>query len=110
MRVWLQKQKKKEEAKSASQVVTPPVAPTPAATEAQQAAELADKPIESVEIVPKEEHIEGQQPSAASDKDIETGQAPASAIFPSLEVSLTVVYLSLVELLTVVEFHSCSER
>ena len=49
MRVWLQKQKKKEEAKAAAQAATPAAETTPAATEAPSEVEGADKPVDSVE-------------------------------------------------------------
>ncbi|KAF3041044.1 hypothetical protein E8E11_006794 [Didymella keratinophila] len=49
MRVWLQKQKKKEEAKTAAQAATPVAETTPAATEAPSEVEGADKPVHSVE-------------------------------------------------------------
>lgn len=52
MRVWLQKQKKKEEAKAAAQAATPAPETTPAATEVPSEAEGPDKPIDSVEEVP----------------------------------------------------------
>lgn len=48
MRVWLQKQKKKEE-KAATAVATPPVETTPAPAETSQADDAAEKPVESVE-------------------------------------------------------------
>lgn len=51
MRIWLQKQKKKEEAKAAAQAATPVPEITPAATEAPSEAEGADKAIDSVEEV-----------------------------------------------------------
>lgn len=48
MRVWLQKQKKKEE-KATTAVATPPVDTTPAPAEASQANDATEKPVESVE-------------------------------------------------------------
>lgn len=59
MRVWLQKQKKKEEAKAAAQAATPVPETTPAATEAPSEVEGADKPIDSVE----EEAVTGDVPA-----------------------------------------------
>ena len=52
MRIWLQKQKKKEEAKAAAQAATPVPETTPAVTEAPSELEGADKPIDSVEEAP----------------------------------------------------------
>ncbi|KAH9868029.1 hypothetical protein IAQ61_007336 [Plenodomus lingam] len=52
MRVWLQKQKKKEEAKVAAQVATPPVEATAAGLEVQPVGEVSEKPVESVEEAP----------------------------------------------------------
>ena len=50
MRIWLQKQKKKDETKAASEAATPAVEPTPVPSEAQSATDAADKPVESVEV------------------------------------------------------------
>lgn len=52
MRIWLQKQKKKEEAKAAAQAATHVPETTPAATEAPSEVEGADKPVNSVEEAP----------------------------------------------------------
>lgn len=50
MRIWLQKQKKKEETKAASEAPpTPAVDPTPAQSEAPPATDTPDKPVGSVE-------------------------------------------------------------
>jgi hypothetical protein len=49
LRVWLQKQKKKDEAKAAAQAATPPVEVTPAAPEVQPVGDGAEQPVESVE-------------------------------------------------------------
>lgn len=51
MRVWLQKQKKKEEAKVAAQIATPPVEATPTAPEVQAVGASTEKPVESVEEI-----------------------------------------------------------
>lgn len=49
MRVWLQKQKKKEGAKVAAQAETTPVEATPVAPEVQPANDTANKPVTSIE-------------------------------------------------------------
>ncbi|KAJ4356530.1 uncharacterized protein N0V89_004564 [Didymosphaeria variabile] len=76
MRVWLQKQKKKEELKAASEVPpTPAVEPTPAPSEAQLPNDSSDKPVESIEEAPRTEH--GGVDQSAADSVIE--DRPASA-------------------------------
>lgn len=65
MRVWLQKQKKKEEAKAAAQSATPPVETTPAPTEAQVVGDMADKPVESIEDSSRVEGTSGEQNTVA---------------------------------------------
>lgn len=60
MRVWLQKQKKKDEAKAAVKAATPPVEAT-LAPEVQQTSD-ADKPVDSIEGVVKSEDG-GDQPA-----------------------------------------------
>lgn len=66
MRVWLEKRKKKEEAKAAAQEATPPVEVKPAAPEVQPTGDMADKPVESVDEIPK-----------AADDTIEQGSMAA---------------------------------
>lgn len=67
MRIWLQKQKKKEEAKAAAQAATPVVETTPAATEAPSEVESADKPIDSVEEAPVTGSVVAEPAAAATD-------------------------------------------
>ena len=56
MRVWLQKQKKKEDAKAAAQATpAPPESPVVTEAQAQLAAHVADKPVDSVEELPQAE-------------------------------------------------------
>jgi hypothetical protein len=86
MRVWLQKQKKKGESKSAPQIAMPPVEPTPPATEGEQAADSADKPVTSVEGGPKTEDPVDQPPAPAEGGE-DAGRPPLSAVSASNEVS-----------------------
>jgi hypothetical protein len=69
MRVWLQKQKKKEEAKAATQVPPTPVEPTPVAPEVQPVGDVVDKPVESVEEAPKAEGVHDEQITVESGGD-----------------------------------------
>lgn len=74
MRVWLQKQKKKEEAKAASQAPPTPVETTPAALEVQPVGDAADKPVESIEETPNAggsggEHIAEENSGDAHDRN-----------------------------------------
>lgn len=69
MRVWIQKQKKKEEAKTASQAPATPAETTPAAPEAQAAGDIADKPVGSNEDAPKTEGADGGDPTAENSGD-----------------------------------------
>lgn len=86
MRVWLQKQKKKEEAKNASQPATP-VVPTSIGLDAQQPAETPDKPVESVEPASKAEGATDRQNAMAGDDDGEAVPRAGSAVNQSKEVS-----------------------
>jgi hypothetical protein len=80
MRIWLQKQKKKEEAKAAAQAATPVPETTPAATEAQPEAEGVDKPIDSIEEAPATVDASVEQATAAPDAgDAELRTVSASA-------------------------------
>jgi hypothetical protein len=82
MRVWLQKQKKKGENKSTPQIATPPVEPTPSATEGQQTDESADKPVSSIETGSKtNEPVE--QPDGGDGNAI---HASPSDVSPAKEV------------------------
>ncbi|OAG04313.1 uncharacterized protein CC84DRAFT_1206033 [Paraphaeosphaeria sporulosa] len=93
MRVWLQKQKKKEEtkaaeAKAASEAAaTPAVEPTPAPTEAQASAQAAENPVESIEEATRtedgttdasaaEQAAQGDAGSAAPQHDEGSATAP----------------------------------
>jgi hypothetical protein len=95
MRAWLQKQKKKEEAKNASQAPTPTVAATPVPAETQQPTDAADRPVQSVETVPKSEVATDEQATAAAE---DQGDAPApggSAVAPSKEVGSCDTFISI---------------
>lgn len=67
MRVWLQKQKKKGEAKAAAQAATPVPETTPAATEAPSEVESADRPIDSVEEAPATDDAPAESVATAAD-------------------------------------------
>jgi hypothetical protein len=69
MRVWLQKQKKKEEAKVAAQATPASVETAPAAPEVQPVGEVADKPVESVEETPNAEGINGEETAVENGGD-----------------------------------------
>ncbi|KAJ4358846.1 hypothetical protein N0V95_002699 [Ascochyta clinopodiicola] len=69
MRIWLQKQKKKEEAKAAAQAATPVPETTPAATEAPSEAGGADKPIDSVEEALATDDTSAEPAMAATDAE-----------------------------------------
>jgi hypothetical protein len=80
MRVWLQKQKKKEEAKAAAQAATPAAETTPAATEAPSEVEAADKPVDSVEEVTAPGDAPAESATTATEVvDSEPRAASASA-------------------------------
>lgn len=68
MRVWLQKQKKKEEAKAAAQAMAHIPDPTTPATGGPVGAESVDKPVDSIEDAP-----------AAGETSIESAAAAADA-------------------------------
>ncbi|KAF2126094.1 hypothetical protein P153DRAFT_399556 [Dothidotthia symphoricarpi CBS 119687] len=78
MRIWLQKQKKKEDAK-AIRAATPPVETAPVIPEAQPAGEAADKPVESVEETPKLEQVQADEATAAANDAEEVVQRAGSA-------------------------------
>ncbi|RAR03017.1 homoserine O-acetyltransferase [Stemphylium lycopersici] len=78
MRVWLQKQKKKEEAKAAAQAATPPVEVTPTAPEVQPIGEGIDKPVDSVEEPPKAEDVAAEEAAGSTEKAEEAGQRAGS--------------------------------
>ncbi|KAF2027991.1 hypothetical protein EK21DRAFT_102190 [Setomelanomma holmii] len=84
MRVWLQKQKKKEGAKAAAAPPIP-VEATPAAPEVQPVGDAADRPIESVEEAPKAEAVSDEQNAAEISGD--AGGRTGSAAVPSKEES-----------------------
>lgn len=84
MRVWLQKQKKKDEAKAASQAPPTPVETTPAAPEVQPVGDAADKPVESVEETPAAEAASGDQ--VAEDKSGDADHRTGSAVVQTNEV------------------------
>jgi zinc finger CCCH domain-containing protein 13 len=86
MRAWLQKQKKKEDAKNASQTAIPTVAAS-AGADSQQTADLADKPVESVEVVPRVEETVDQAVAPAEPKESESRQITDVPISQSVEVT-----------------------
>lgn len=93
MRVWLQKQKKKEEAKAAAQASTPPVEATPAAPEVQPVSDGVGKPVESVEEPPKAESgIAGEAAGSAGNAE-ETAQRAGSASAQPNEVGFQCLVL-----------------
>jgi hypothetical protein len=79
MRVWLQKQKKKEEAKAAAQAATPPVEVTPAAPEVQPVGDGAEKPVDSVEDTLKAEDGVAEQAAGSAENAEEAGKRAGSA-------------------------------
>ena len=98
MRAWLQKQKKKEDAKNASQPLTP-VVPAPApGLEAQQTEESADNPVQSVEAVPKTEEGHDRQSSAIDGKDSGAGPPADSELPQAKEVSSSQSYHCLLQM------------
>lgn len=94
MRVWLQKQKKKEEAKVAAQVATPPVDAPTAALEVQPVGESVEKPMESVEEALKAEDFTAQPTSGATDDAEDGRQRAGSASAQPTEVGL-LLFLSI---------------
>jgi hypothetical protein len=95
MRVWLQKQKKKEEAKAASQAPPTPVETTPAVPEVQPVGDVADKPVESIEEMPEADGATGEQNAVEN-----TGDANNRAGSVSVSVQPNEVGLSLSALLS----------
>lgn len=81
MRVWLQKQKKKEEAKAAAQATTPVAEATPAATEAPSEVEGADKPVDSVE----EATVPGDAPTESATGTTEAVDGEPRAVSASAQ-------------------------
>ncbi|KAI4605480.1 hypothetical protein J4E80_010541 [Alternaria sp. BMP 0032] len=79
MRVWLQKQKKKEEAKAAAQAATPPVEVTPAAPEVLPVGDGAEKPVDSVEDAHKAEGGAAERAAGSAEAPEEAGQRAGSA-------------------------------
>jgi hypothetical protein len=93
MRVWLQKQKKKEEAKAAVQAATPPVEVTPAAPEVQPVSEGAEKPVDSVEEPPQAENGVAEEAAGSAGNAEETGQRAGSASAHPNEVGFQCLFL-----------------
>jgi hypothetical protein len=91
MRIWLQKQKKKEEAKAAAAAATPPAETTPAAAEVQPAGDGADKPVDSIEVVPKVEDA-SVEPALENAGDAERAGSTAA---PANKVGLRFLISSL---------------
>lgn len=92
MRVWLQKQKKKEEAKAAAQAATPPVDVTPAASEVQPVGDGAEKPVDSVEDTPKAEDNAAEQAAGSAENAEEAGQRAGSASAQPNEVGFQCLF------------------
>jgi hypothetical protein len=86
MRVWLQKQKKKEEAKAAAQPATPPVEVTPVAPEVQPVGDGAEKPVDSVEDTPTAEDGAAEQTTGPGETAEDAGQRAGSASVQPNEV------------------------
>lgn len=86
MRVWLQKQKKKEEAKAAAQAATPPVEVTPAAPEVLPVGDGAEQPVDSVEDAHKAEGGAAEQAAGSAEAPEEAGQRAGSAAAQPKEV------------------------
>jgi len=79
MRIWLQKQKKKEEAKAAAQATPAPVETTPPAAEVQPTGDGADKPVESIEEAPK---AEGAGSEDVAHEKAEDASQPTGSVAP----------------------------
>jgi hypothetical protein len=88
LRVWLQKQKKKEEAKAAAQAATPPAEVTPAAPEVQPVGDGVEKPVESVEDTPKAEEGPTEQAAGATEYTGDAEQRAGSASVQPNEVGI----------------------
>ncbi|KAH8704661.1 hypothetical protein GQ44DRAFT_716409 [Phaeosphaeriaceae sp. PMI808] len=85
MRVWLQKQRKKEEAKAATQAPPTPIEPTPATSDVQPAGDAAEKPVESIEEGTKTEGAGDEQ--AAVEKTGDVGRQAGSVTLQTNEES-----------------------
>ncbi|RMZ67926.1 hypothetical protein GMOD_00004005 [Pyrenophora seminiperda CCB06] len=79
MRVWLQKQKKKEEAKAVAQAATPPTEATPVAPEVQPVAGGTEKPVDSIEEPTNAENGAVDQAAGSAAKADDAGQRAGSA-------------------------------
>lgn len=88
MRVWLQKHKKKEEAKAAAQAATPPVEVTPTAPEVLPVGDGAEKAVDSVEEAPKTDDAPAEQAEGATENAGDAGQRAGSASVQPNEVGL----------------------
>lgn len=89
MRVWLEKRKKKEEAKAAAPVATPPVDATPAAPEVQPVAEQAEQPVESIEETQIADLMSTEQAAGAAENAGDPAERTVSASAHPHEVGLT---------------------
>ncbi|KAF2714598.1 hypothetical protein K504DRAFT_496520 [Pleomassaria siparia CBS 279.74] len=88
MRTWLQKQKKKEDAKAASKAATPPAEETPEVAGAQSAAEAADRPIESIESATRPEDFASNESTGVGEDGAEPAQRSGSTTSQPNEQSL----------------------
>ncbi|KAF2794631.1 hypothetical protein K505DRAFT_374492 [Melanomma pulvis-pyrius CBS 109.77] len=87
MRVWLQKQRKKEDAKATPKATTPPADVVLEATVAQAAGDAADRPVESIEKATRPEDFADNDATIAGD-DGETAQRAGSTAAQPNENSL----------------------
>ena len=94
MRVWLQKQKKKEEAKAVAQATTPPVEVTPAAPEVQPVSGGTEKPVDSIEETKtKAESSAIEQATGSADNAEDASQRAGSASVHPNEVGFQCLLL-----------------
>ena len=86
MRVWLQKQKKKD-AKATPKVETPSAEAAPAAADEHAQAASADRPVQSIESPTKQEDLAGNDISAAGEDGAGHTQRSGSTVSQTHDVS-----------------------
>jgi hypothetical protein len=91
MRAWLQKHKKKEDAKSASRAVTPPAPATPIATDAPSSNDVVDKVVESIEGGIKAEDTTNKEGTADGEFAADAEARATSTLPQGDSVSMTIV-------------------
>jgi surface antigen len=91
MRAWLQKHKKKEDAKSASRAVTPPAPATPIATDAPSSNDVVDKVVESIEGGVKAEDTTNKEGTADGEFAADAEARATSTLPQGDSVSMTIV-------------------